>query len=71
MPQSSLTHLGIYLCIFVVLDVIAVDVLASQFDKSLGQKVDADVFSFEEDVSNFDLACLPLDDEGEVFAWVD
>ena len=68
MPQSSLTHLGIYLCIFVVLDVIAVDVLASQFDQSLGQKVDANVFSFEEDVSNFDLACLPLDDEGEVFA---
>lgn len=70
MPQPSLAHLSIHLCVFVVLDVIAVDVLASQFDQSLGQEVDADIFSFEEDVSDFDFACLPFDDEGEVFAWV-
>ena len=71
MPHPSLAHLGIHLCVFVVFDVIAVDVLASQFDQSLGQEVNADVFSFEEDVADFDLSCLPFDDEGEVFAWVE
>jgi hypothetical protein len=67
-PKTSFSHLCVDLSIAVVLDVIAVDLVTSQFDQALGQQINADVLAFEKDITDFDLSYLALHHEGQVLA---
>jgi hypothetical protein len=67
-PQSSLSHLRIQFCVFVFFDVVTVNLVASELCQSLAEEVDADVFAFENDVTDLDLSSLPFNNKRKIFA---
>ena len=54
----------------VLIEVIAVNLVASKFGQALGEKVDDDIFFFDKDISQLDLSCLFLNHKRQSLAWI-
>ena len=67
-PDSDFGHSGLLFSIFVVIDVIALNVLSSQFGIAFLEQLNADIFSFIHHVSELSLSDFLFDNERKLLA---
>jgi uncharacterized membrane protein YiaA len=63
-PDASLSHLGFYFGIFVIVNMIAVNLLSSKFCQASSKQLNDDVLRIINDISKLGLIDFFLDDEG-------